>query len=54
MGSIIGLNYQSLESVAKLKDLWNEETFNKVQVLESEALRVFNDGSRQSGNKNKR
>lgn len=40
-GSIVGLNYQSVELVMRLKECQNFDTLQRVQVMESEMLDLF-------------
>lgn len=46
MGSIIGLNYQSVNMAMDLHDSYSVDTFDKVRVLESEALRLIKNGNK--------
>lgn len=53
MGSVIGLNYQSVQFVMELSNKMDAEIFDKLRILESEALRLFKNGSRSKQTSNR-
>ena len=46
MGSVVGLDYSSVKMVMDLHDEYSKDTFDRIRVLESEALRLITNGNK--------